>query len=199
MVGAEPFHKAFGPLKEIDLRNIRPTGPLRGAARRMNFNARRIAFSELHNARQEAELTAFAFDPLVYAIRWTLSTYRGPTAVPDECDALAQTDFYGLGPGIFPMDRVPFPPHPFDKCERVPLVLNRKDLKAGKQREFGTPLKSDPATTSLPAKIPRRSRERVRRSLESSITDVRMTRLDGQMQAIAATHPAFRPQTVLGA
>jgi hypothetical protein len=35
---------------------------------------------------------------------------------------LAENDFYGLGPGVYPVHAVPLPPHPFDRCERVPIT-----------------------------------------------------------------------------
>lgn len=123
--GAEEFHRAFGELAAdgIDLNRLRPNTPaLRNAAKEMRFNADRIAFSELHNARAEAELQHFAADPLIAAVAWRLSPFRGPTARTDECDGYATVDWYGMGPGVFPLGKVPLPPHPFDKCERVPVT-----------------------------------------------------------------------------
>ncbi len=128
VVGSEPFDKLFtnvptlgGSVAKIDLRKI-PINQ-RGAARHMAFNAQRIAFSELHNARAEAEVQHFISDPLIEAVKWTLSPNRGKSwTPPDECDLLAATDFYGLGPGIYPVTKVPPPPHPFDRCERLPIT-----------------------------------------------------------------------------
>lgn len=88
------------------------------------FKARRIALTEIHNATEEAALESYVLDPNVKAVAWRLSPNRGPTArIPDICDALAENDFYGLGRGIYPLDTVPLPPHPFDKCNRVPLLI----------------------------------------------------------------------------
>lgn len=95
----------------------------RGALRRMTHNATRIAFSEIHNARAEAELTHFAVDPLVSHVRWTLSPFRGKVDAPDECDVYAGQDWFGLGAGMWPLDKVPPPPHPFDRCERMPVLF----------------------------------------------------------------------------
>lgn len=103
-----------------------------GAARRVRSNAARIAFSETHNARAEAELQAFTADPLVRAVRWQLSPNRGKLDGPDVCDAIAQTDFYGLGPGVYPVGAVPVSPHPYDRCERVPVT--RPVADAGKPK-----------------------------------------------------------------
>jgi hypothetical protein len=65
---------------------------------------------------------------------------------PDECDALAFSDFYGLGPGNYPVTDVPAPPHPWDRCERVPGVVPSKAGEpkplpprqaGGKEAKFG--------------------------------------------------------------
>lgn len=92
------------------------------AFRTVRFNATRIAYSEIHNARAEAEVQHFALDPLIEAVAWRLSPDRGTLRGPDACDALAENDFYGLGAGVYPVDAVPLPPHPFDRCERVPIT-----------------------------------------------------------------------------
>jgi hypothetical protein len=118
--GAEDFQTAFKGAGEISDKLLRD--PLRsGAARRLRFNADRIAFSEIHNARAEAEIQAFAADPFVKAVRWQLSPNRGKLRRRDACDGLAKTDFFGLGAGVYPVDQVPISPHPFCRCERVPI------------------------------------------------------------------------------
>lgn len=126
VTGSESFQEAFRATGVIDDALLRAS-PIKGAARRLRFNADRIAFSEIHNARSEAELQAFAADPFVKAVRWTLSPNRGTLRRRDACDGLARTNWYGMGPGIFPISKVPPPPHPFDRCERVPVTRGRKD------------------------------------------------------------------------
>lgn len=88
---------------------------LAAAFRTVRFNATRIAYSEIHNARAEAEVQHFVADPLVRAVAWRLSPDRGTLRGPDACDTLAETDFYGLGAGVYPVTSVPLPPHPFDR------------------------------------------------------------------------------------
>ena len=136
--GSEPFKTAFadvptksGTLAKIDLRTI----PLkeRGATRQMVNNSRRIAFSELHNARAEAEVQHMANDPFIAAVEWTLSPVRSTSpdstfVPPDECDFIASQDLYGLGEGIYPVDKVPPPPHPYDRCEKIPVTRATKDI-----------------------------------------------------------------------
>lgn len=119
---------------EVLARELRPfvQGAVEGGAggsatvaaafRTVRFNATRIAASEIHNARAEAEVQHFAADPLIEAVAWHLSPDRGTLRRPDACDVFAQEDLHGLGPGIFPVDRVPEPVHPFDLCERVPIT-----------------------------------------------------------------------------
>jgi hypothetical protein len=127
VLGAESFQEAFrgaGEITDAILKDPVQTG----AAKRLRFNADRIAFSEIHNARGEAELQAFAQDPFVEAVKWQLSPNRGKVRRPDGCDGLAKTDFFGMGPGIYPIAQVPTFPHPFCRCERVPVPRGIEDM-----------------------------------------------------------------------
>lgn len=119
----------------IDLRRL--TKEQRRRARQMLNNSRRIAFSEVHNARAEAEVQHFMTDPLIRAVRWRLSPDRG-TGGPDECDVLATADLYGLGPGVYPLNAVPTTPHPYDRCEREPVTRSTK--RAGEPKPDPSPL-----------------------------------------------------------
>jgi hypothetical protein len=120
VLGAEPFQKAFQGAGAITDKMLRDP-LLTGEAKRLRYNADRIAFSEIHNARGEAEIQAFAADPFVKAVAWRLSPNRGKIRRRDACDGLASTNYYGLGPGVYPVMRVPTSPHPFCRCERVPI------------------------------------------------------------------------------
>ncbi len=145
VVGSEEFRQAFPDIDPADLRNV-PREAL-DAARRMRFNAERIAFTEVHNARAEAEVQHFAADPLVKAVRWSLSPDRGDVRTPDECDVLAATDFYGLGAGVYPVHRVPTTPHPFDRCERLPVTRPSTEADQPKPRPRR---QLDPDTVPIP-------------------------------------------------
>lgn len=171
VLGAETFEKAFNGLP-VDLRKLSDPG-LRHAARNWNYNARRIAASELHNARAEAEVQHFAADPLVRAVAWRLAPDRGPTARADECDVLAHSDFFGLGAGIYPVDSVPVTPHPFDKCERVPLVRSVRD--AGLPKPTGMPRVSAIGIGKLPGRVSKAEADRIRLRAEKlmALTDSR--------------------------
>jgi hypothetical protein len=117
------------------------------AARAMRHNATRIAFSETHNARREAEVFHFQNDPLISLARWTLSPNRGTQTKPDVCDALATLDWYGLGPGVYPLTKVPTSPHPWDRCEVLPLTRPLSELHAPKRTAT---LQLDPGHVALP-------------------------------------------------
>lgn len=126
VAGAEDYGKAFRDMKArgaepvtLDLKAVAKDD--RGAARQIEYNARRIATSEIANARTEAELRHFAADPLIYAVRRTLSPNRHSQKQPDVCDALARVDAYNMGRGVYPLRAVPPLAHPFDLCENIPL------------------------------------------------------------------------------
>lgn len=161
VVGADQFKEAFGDLPGFDVEDLRGIAkqqlqtPLAKealqshAGRLMRQNADRIAFSEVYNARAEAEVTHYAIDPLTGAVDWRLAPNRGTQISPDICDSLAINNFYGLGPGRYPVDKVPYPPHPYDRCERVPVPREWE--------EIGTP-KPSPARvlTGARARVPAR-------------------------------------------
>lgn len=124
--GAQTFYEAF-PSKPDAFAAMRTQWrrlpeSLRGAAREVNYNARRIAETEVHAARIEAVRQHGLGDPLVAGYRWTLSPDRGSGRVPDICDALATNDFYGGGPGWYPKTKVPMIPHPFCRCGLTPTM-----------------------------------------------------------------------------
>lgn len=127
VTGAQPFQDAFrgaGEITDKMLRDPRFTKQ----ANKLRYNADRIAFSEIHNARGEAELEAFAKDPFVAAVKWQLSPNRGALRKKDACDGLAKTDFFGMGKGIYPIAQVPIAPHPFCRCERMPVPRGIKEM-----------------------------------------------------------------------
>lgn len=137
VIGSEPFTKAFAGSPITDKMLADPA--FTQAARKLAYNTDRIAFSEIHNARAEAEVQHFAADPLVKAVAWRLSPNRGTQKTPDQCDLLAHNDYYGLGPGVYPVAKVPLPPHPFDRCERVPIL--RSPAEAANMKPNPQPVK----------------------------------------------------------
>ena len=72
-------------------------------------NARRVMRTEINRAHGEAYQAA-AFDhPDVIGTRFLLSPNHPRT---DICDMHARVNRYGLGPGVYPKDRNPWPAHP---------------------------------------------------------------------------------------
>lgn len=100
------------------------------AFRTVRFNAVRIASSELHNVRGEAEIQHFQADPLIEAVGFRLAPDRGTLRGDDDCNVLATQDLYGLGTGVYPTGNVPPFPHPFCRCEYVPVIRSRTVVQA---------------------------------------------------------------------
>jgi hypothetical protein len=170
--GAETFYQAFRGRDEAvqAMRKAWTQLPedLRGAAKTIHYNARRIAESEMHTAYGNAVKTSGLADPLVDGYVWTLSPDRGSTRIPDVCDELATVDFYGGGPGWYPKTQVPDFPHPFCRCALYPTL--RPFANAG------DPLPDDLRTLD-PALLPilnaatPRAAERIREQLARLLDD----------------------------
>jgi hypothetical protein len=168
--GAETFYQAFpasrfGKTAEAEAQKAMRTAwkqlpeDLRGAAKQIRYNARRIASSELHTAYGNALKTNGLADPLIEGYVWTLSPAH-PKA--DICDALATSDFYGGGPGWFPKTMVPEWPHPFCWCSLAPTLrpFARVNDPLPTNRRI-----AEPKTVSLPKYATPRAEERVREQL----------------------------------
>ncbi|NIR76774.1 MAG: hypothetical protein GWN53_17235 [Gammaproteobacteria bacterium] len=104
----------------------------REASRQLQFNARRIAITEMGNAVHEAQIQNMIEAPMVEAWRWRLSPVRGTQqGKPDVCDILASFDAYGIGGGLYPVRKVPRRPHPFDRSVAAwTPVLTRSGWKS---------------------------------------------------------------------
>ena len=138
--GSEPFRDLFEKVPDkltgklvskVDLRKV--PKEVRGSMAQMRYNADRIAFSEIANARREAEVQAGLRDTSIKMYQWNTSPDRGDQD-PDECDVLEASDYYGLGPGMYPVDKVPPIPHPFDRCEIEPIPFGKGEVSGGAQR-----------------------------------------------------------------
>lgn len=97
--------------------------------RTIEYDARRIALSEVNNAMREANAVAMQASPIVAAMKWQLSGNHG---IPDECDALATTDEHGFGPGYYPPDKWPEAPHPQCGCYAGDVIFH--DVSEWQQR-----------------------------------------------------------------
>src|SRR5690606_7061939 len=88
-------------------------------ARRLGYDAARIARTESAAAFREADSLAALRSPVVAGLQLRLSP-RHP--VWDVCDVYATLDLYGLGAGVFPPGKVPVLPHPHCLCFLTPVL-----------------------------------------------------------------------------
>lgn len=97
----------------------------RAIMEKSRYFAERIARTEIARAWSDGFFTEHQDDPDVVAYRWRLSS-RHP--IQDICDFHAHADLYGLGPGIYPKDRVPkYPAHPHCLCHFEPVFNGELD------------------------------------------------------------------------
>lgn len=85
-------------------------------------DARMIAVSETNNALRESNATLLATSRTIHAAKWQVS---GAHPKEDECDVLAQSDFYGLGPGMYDVGAWPTSPHPHCACTQGGPIIFR--------------------------------------------------------------------------
>jgi hypothetical protein len=101
----------------------------------VNYQALRLARTEINNSYREAAVQANAANPIVLGVKWNLSNTH---TVPDVCDAWAQYDGWGLGAGVYPANAAPID-HPNGKCfltEKLRPVSQWLEPKP----EFGDPV-----------------------------------------------------------
>ena len=77
--------------------------------RNVAFDAARLLRTERTVAYREADRQAAMANPGARGIKWKLSPAERNCAT---CSSLASADDYGLGPGVYPIDKVPITPHP---------------------------------------------------------------------------------------
>lgn len=97
------------------------------AQERTRLFARRIARTEMARAYNDGFVAKWANDEDCVAFKWKMSTAH---PFCDICDMYAEADLYGMGPGIFPKDKVPkLPVHPNCMCHLRPVMTGSKLLK----------------------------------------------------------------------
>lgn len=176
--------KGMGEVSDRTLRRLEASGQIdQQDARRLRYNSDRIAFSEVHNARGEAEIQAYAADPFVKAVRWELSPDRGTQTTPDVCDALAETDFYGLGAGIYPVSQVPISPHPFDRCERVPVT---RPSNQASQPKPNPALQLAPSGARITGKITEGAKSRILQQVSNVLAGTRASPAPEKLAQLAS-------------
>lgn len=100
---------------------------------RTRYFARRIARTEMARAYNDGFMSKWANDEDCVAFKWKMSSAH---PFCDICDMYAEADLYGMGPGIFPKDKVPtLPVHPNCMCHLVPVIAGSKRLKSETSKE----------------------------------------------------------------
>lgn len=80
---------------------IRPSVTGKGS---IKYNALRLARTETNNAYKVSHALGAKNSTIVKGVKWNLS---GSHPKEDICDEWATQDLYGLGPGVYPIDKVP--------------------------------------------------------------------------------------------
>jgi len=100
------------------------------------YNLRRIARTEMSNAYHLSIIKSTEKNPAVVGYRWTLSRSH---KIRDICDDLAHKD-HGLGPGIFPKDKVPRikcrASHPQCLCYILPVTATEVRMDKVKRTQI---------------------------------------------------------------
>ena len=78
-----------------------------------SYAAMRLARTEINNAHHHTTIRMSEARPWVQGYEWNLSKSHPR---PDPCDALAEADDYGMGPGKYPKGSAPDRPHPQCLC-----------------------------------------------------------------------------------
>ena len=87
------------------------------AARRLWYEARRIAVTEMNVAHAEGSRVAAVRSPVVDLLRWRVSgRHDGLPSSPDRCDVYRYADLHGFGPGLYHPAAMPALPHPHCAC-----------------------------------------------------------------------------------
>lgn len=134
-VNVQGMKIAYGKIKEaIETGNEKKINKAVYVAtqERTRYFARRIARTELARAYGDGAMAKWENDEDCVAFQWKLSTGH---PFCDICDLYAHADLYGMGPGIFPKDKVPrLPAHPNCMCHLRPVMKGSKLLQ-GKEKE----------------------------------------------------------------
>lgn len=81
--------------------------------KKLDYNATRVARTEIQRAYRESYLEQAKKLPFVQGVKWNRSRSEYDCSI---CHNLATRDLYNLGPGIYPADKIPVIPHPHCRC-----------------------------------------------------------------------------------
>lgn len=96
-----------------------------GSRRKIDYNAQRLARTMVSHAYQQAFVESTINNPFISAYKWITS---GSNRVCPICIDRESTDQFGLGPGIFPKDRLPLD-HPNGMCTfECVMAMNDEEI-----------------------------------------------------------------------
>ena len=97
--------------------------------RKVDYNAQRLLRTAMNHMFYVQNVSNAKNNPYAEAMHWELSAEHGTRQVDrfgeDECDDYANSDYYNLGQGNFPTDKVPVP-HP--NCLCIQTIVIPKSL-----------------------------------------------------------------------
>ena len=108
-----------------------------------SFAAMRAARNELSELYFTTSIKDYIENPYIEAVQWLLANNR-LKMYEDECDCndIAYEDVYGLGRGIYPIDKVPDRPHVMCMCTIAPITSRKlKKQLEGKMKLGNVPTK----------------------------------------------------------
>ena len=98
------------------------------------FAAMRVARNELSELYFTTSIKDYLENPYIEAVQWLLANNRLKMyGEKCDCNDIAYEDVYGLGRGIYPIDKVPARPHVMCMCNIAPITSRKlkKQLEEG--------------------------------------------------------------------
>lgn len=87
--------------------------------KKVDYNGMRLARTAINHAYQTATIQSSKMNPYVDGIKWHSAYAHGRTC--ELCIERAEEDQYGLGSGVFPVDKVPLD-HPNGLCTMISVI-----------------------------------------------------------------------------
>ena len=98
------------------------------------FASMRVARNELSELYFKTSIKDYLENPYIEAVQWLLADNRLKMyGEKCDCNDIAYEDIYGLGRGIYPLDKIPDRPHVMCLCTVVPITSRKlkKQLEGG--------------------------------------------------------------------
>jgi hypothetical protein len=119
---------------ERDLRAFLVDPKLAPGKRSVNWEATRLAKTEVNNTYRESQVISNDVNPITDGIHWNLAKSH---TVPDICDAYAEANMFGKGAGNYPAKMTPVD-HPNGNCFLTDNLRPVRDWNKPKE-ESGSP------------------------------------------------------------